>query len=109
MRHPQHLIRGRPMRGIGTRWALLFAAALVGGCTEEAVEPTSAPGPEPAVKKTPPRIDAQSKARYFGAHQDLRERIRQAHAAGGTAGTGRAARSRNLQLLAHVPLEGLSA
>jgi hypothetical protein len=96
------------MRDIGTRWALLFAAALACGCTEEPVEPTSAPGPESAVKKTLPNIDAQSKARYFGAHQDLLERIRRAHSTAGAAGTKRKGRTRNLQLLAHVPLEGLN-
>src|SRR5688572_4678697 len=102
-------MRERPMRDIGARWALLFAAALAGGCTEQPVEPTSTPRQEPAVRKSSPSIDAQSKARYFGAHQDLLKRIRQAHATAGAAGAKRAARSRNLQLLAHVPLEGLNA
>ena len=97
------------MRNMGRRSVLLLAAALASGCTEEPVEPTSTPKSESAAKKPTPKIDAESKARYFGGHQDLRERIRQAHANAGTAGTKRAARTRNLQLLAHVPLEGLSA
>ena len=98
------------MRNMGKRSVLLLAAALAIGCTEQPVEPTSTSTPKtaPADKKSIPRIDAESKARYFGGHQDLRERIRQAHENAATAGTKRATRTRNLQLLAHVPLEGLN-
>jgi hypothetical protein len=95
------------MRNFRTRWQLLMAAALGAGCTDQPVEPVSAPNPGDEVKSAAPGFDARAKARYFGAHRNLSELIRQAHARG--TGTRRAARARNLKLVAHVPLDGLNA
>jgi hypothetical protein len=98
-----------PMRDSRTHWVLLFTAALAGGCAEQPVEPVSAPSSAPEVKRKAPDIDARAKARYFGAHQDLAQRIRRAHTTAGTAAARRPARARNLRLVAHVPLDGLNA
>lgn len=96
------------MRDCRTCWVLFMTAVLVGGCAEQPAEPAPALRPAPPETKPLSSIDARSKARYFGAHQDLLQRIRQAHATEGTAGTKRAARSRNLQLVAHLPLDARS-
>lgn len=97
------------MRHIVALRVLLFTAVLVGSCTDQPAEPVSAPNPAPQAKGTAPRIDARSKAKFFGAHQDLAERVRRAHATRGAAGTKRAGRTRNLRLVAHLPLAGLNA
>lgn len=97
------------MRDFGTRWVLLFTAALAGGCTDQPAEPVSTPSPASEQKRPAPSIDARSKARYFGAHQNLAALIRRAHASASTTGAKRAARARNLRLVAHVPLDGLNA
>ena len=91
-----------------TCWVLLFTGVLLGGCAEQPAEPVSAPSLARAVKKPLPSIDAQFKARYFAAHQNLLQRIRQAPVTGPAAGSKRAARGRNLQLVAHVPLDARS-
>lgn len=97
------------MRDHGTHWALLISAAVVSACTEQPAEPGSASKPEATTKKSLPAMDVRAMSRHFGAHQDLAQRVRRAHAATSRAGQHRGTRTRNLQLLSHVPLEGLSA
>jgi hypothetical protein len=88
---------------------LFCSAGLISACSDQPVEPVSAPGHSIAAERATPRVDARAKAKYFSQHGDLAERVRRAHEHSTTAGTRRPPRSRNLRLLGHLPLEGTSA